>query len=161
MRKIFLFLLVCAAFITISGAAAYLTDISAADNLLHIGNVTTGIEEEFPDPDPVPGKTMKKVVKIKNTGKNNCYVRVQALFSDGDMESLCSVDYNTTDWAKGSDGWWYYKNILDAGKITPPLFTMITIDRTADANKIVPFDLLIRQESRQSREIGTWQDAWE
>lgn len=160
MRKIPLFLLACAAFITISGAAAYLTSISAANNLLHIGNVTTTIEEDFPDPDPAPGSAMTKLVKIRNTGKNNCYVRVQVLFSDGDMESLCSIDYNTADWAKGSDGWWYYRKALEAGKLSPPLFSKVTIDRTAASEEIVPFDLLIRQESRQSYMVGSWQDAW-
>lgn len=160
MRKSTIIILACAAAVFVAGASAYFISISAADNRFNIGNVTTTIEEEFPDPDPVPGRPMPKTVRIRNTGKNDCYVRVQALFSDGDMESICSLDYNTTDWTKEDDGWWYYKKVLKTGETTVPLFTKVTVSGSADEEMIVPFDILIRQESRQARGFDSFQSAW-
>ena len=143
-----------------AGAAAYLVSTNSRNNELNIGAVTTEIVEQFTPPSDIrPGEVIPKNVRIKNTGENDCYVRVQVLFSDEDMKGLCSVDYNTSDWVL-HDGWYYYRNILGADETTRPLFTAVTISQTADEGSLSDFDIFIRQESRQSHGQNTYASAW-
>lgn len=93
------------------GIYAFLSDGDTANNRTTIGGVTTDIPEKFTPPDDIkPGDVITKDVKIRNTGKDDCYVRVRSLFSDSDMEKYCTVNYNTTDFTYNkNDGYYYYK----------------------------------------------------
>ena len=163
MRKITAIILACLACLSAVGVSAYFVSTSAKDNVTDIGLVTTVIEEEFPDPDPVePGDVKTKRVRIRNTGKIPCYVRAQILFSDSAMESLCDLDYDRTNWAYSeSDGWWYYRPRLDTNARTNPLFTSVTVSQNADAEDIIPFEIYVRQESRQADGHSSYETAWE
>ena len=132
---------------------AYYTDTAECDNIFSIGSVETQITEEFPNPViPKDGGALVKKVSIKNTGKSSCYVRVQVLFSDCDIESKCTIDYNTDDWSY-KDGWWYYLSPLKSGAATSNLFNSVTFE----ASDIGDFSIYIRQESRQS---ATYENAF-
>ena len=103
------------------GIYAFLSDGDTANNRTTIGGVTTDIPEKFTPPDDIkPGDVITKDVKIRNTGKDDCYVRVRSLFSDSDMEKYCTVNYNTTDFTYNkNDGYYYYKKVLKKGETTP------------------------------------------
>ena len=109
------------------GIYAFLSDGDTANNRTTIGGVTTDIPEKFTPPDDIkPGDVITKDVKIRNTGKDDCYVRVRSLFSDSDMEKYCTVNYNTTDFTYNkNDGYYYYKKVLKKGETTPSLFTTV------------------------------------
>lgn len=60
------------------GIYAFLSDGDTANNRTTIGDVTTDIPEKFTPPDDIkPGDVITKDVKIRNTGKDDCYVRVR------------------------------------------------------------------------------------
>ena len=146
--QILLLAAVCAC--VIGGSYAYFTDGDSAENEITVGGVTTEIVEEFPSPDPTPGGSFTKKVQIRSNGPSDCYVRVQILFSDDEMENICTLDYDRANWTEESDGWWYYKDVLKEGELTTPLFTKVTISSGATASDIHRFNIIVRQESRQS-----------
>ena len=144
----------------VGGVVAYLTSADAATNTYGIGHVDSDIVEEFdPPPKLVPGVSFEKNVKVKNTGDCPSHVRVQAVFTDGDMEKLCSVDWNTKDY-EYRDGYYYYKSILEVGEVTEPLFTTITLDGEATVDQLKNFDILVYVEAYQSIGAETYKDAW-
>ncbi len=103
-----------------------------------------------------------KDVKIRNTGKDDCYVRVLSLFSDSDMEKYCTVNYNTTDFTYNkNDGYYYYKKVLKKGETTPSLFTTVTISKNIPQDEIRKFDIIVYQESYQSYGFDSYQAAWD
>ena len=162
-KKILILSAFTALVIATTQAYAYFTDSENAVNLFDLGSVTTEITEDFPDPgSPGPGDVIYKRVAVRSVGESDCYVRAQVLFSDSQMEAVSSVNYNDTDWAYGEDGWWYYLQILKSGEETPLLFDSIKISE--DAETVVPFDVIVRQESWQSEGytdcFGPWRDEY-
>lgn len=157
-KKILILCAFAALILATTQAFAYFTDFAKAVNPLDIGNVVTEITEDFPDPgNPGPGDVIYKRVAVRSTGESDCYVRAQVLFSDSQMEEVCSVQFNEADWAL-QNGWWYYRNILKSGEETPLLFDRITVSEDADA--IRPFDVIVRQESHQAEGYGDCFEPW-
>lgn len=140
--------------------AAYLISADTALNSFGTGYAETEIIENF-DPPPVlvPGVSFEKNVKVKNTGKCPVYVRVQAVFTDGDMEKLCEVDWNTADY-EYKDGYYFYKKPLDVDDMTEPLFTSVTLSEHATAEQIKNFEILIYTEAYQSAGSDSYAEAW-
>ena len=61
----------------LGGSLAYLTDRDADVNVFTMGNVDIELTEEFQQgAELMPGKDITKDVKVKNTGKNDAYIRV-------------------------------------------------------------------------------------
>lgn len=145
-----------------SGITAYLTDGDSADNNLSIGGNRVEIVEEFTPPEELlPGVVIPKNVMVTNVGPSDCYVRVMAVFSNGDMKQYCEVDWNTSNWVLNStDGYWYYTKPIATGESTPSLFTTITIDDSAPADAIVEFDMIVYAESYQSAGSNSYTEAW-
>lgn len=145
------------------GIYAFLSDGDTANNRTTIGGVTTDIPEKFTPPDDIkPGDVITKDVKIRNTGKDDCYVRVRSLFSDSDMEKYCTVNYNSTDFTYNkNDGYYYYKKVLKKGETTPSLFTTVTISKNIPQDEIKKFDIIVYQESYQSYGFDSYQAAWD
>ena len=115
---------------------AYLTDQDIKNNTLTVGETKTEIVEEFKPPKKLePGVTFTKKPSVNNIGNLPCYVRMRADFSDSQMKDLCEdLDINTTDWEyDAADGYYYYKLLLEPGKMTSPLFTTVKV-RTVDAD---------------------------
>lgn len=142
--------------------SAYLTDKDSKVNDLTVGYNTIQVVEDFDSPkELVPGLSFKKDVKIENTGKVDCYVRVKSVFTDDDMIPYCNIDYNTTDWVyNDEDDYWYLIKPVAVNDVTSSLFTTVTIDSNADSADIKDFDILIYAESYQSNGYSTYQDAW-
>lgn len=158
-KKILILSVFAALVIGTTQAFAYFTDMKQVVNPLDIGSVTTEIVEDFPDPgNPGPGDVICKRVAVRSTGKSDCYVRAQVLFSDSSMSDISTVNFNNSDWTSGEDGWWYYLNVLKSGEVTPMLFDAITISE--DALDVQPFDVIVRQESHQAYGYTDCFEAW-
>lgn len=137
--------------VTAGSVYAYLADADTADNTITVGAVNTEITENFPDPQlPGPGSWVTKTVSIENTGPNDCFVRVQILFSDSEMAKLCTVSYPDPDNWTYWDGWWYYGKVLKNGEVTSPVMDGLTISEEAADDDLKDFDIYVRQESVQS-----------
>lgn len=128
---------------------AYFTAEDTAENVISTGNIDIKINEyktvpdtdillEYTDPEtPVmPGDTISKIVKVENTGSGTAYIRAKINMYFRDNDSLATepvqLSLNTTDWEYNeTDGYYYYKNILDTESETTPLFESFTIDSSA------------------------------
>lgn len=126
--------------IAIGGTYAYIYSSNTKVNTFGIGENVSHITEDFETPTDeqmVPGGTVKKDVKVTNTGMPS-YVRVYVAISSSDFEETFSIDWNTTDWTKGSDGYWYYNKVVGEGESTSSLMTTVTFnDKITDfKNKV-------------------------
>ncbi|MGF0052229.1 TasA family protein [Catenibacterium mitsuokai] len=148
-RKTLIVLVIVLSLGLFSSVSAYFMDKATAKNSFTIGYVETKIEEDYTPPHELkPGITFTKKVTVKNTGSNDCYVRVLVTFSNSNMEHVCSIDYNNTDWKKNDkDGYWYYKKLLKSGETTEPLFKTVTVSPNVDENNLQDFDINVYHES--------------
>ena len=110
------------------------------------GDIETTIVEECDNKPIVPGEDFKKIVKVRNTGENPCFVRVKILISPEKYKDELALDINTTDW-EYKDGYYYYKKVLNCNNETTPLFTKLTIPSSLENGDT--FDINIYSESIQ------------
>ena len=142
--------IVCLCLIT-AGTVAYFTDEDRAHNVITTGAVTISVEEwritengeMVPYPkDPVevmPGCDVSKIVTVKNEDEASL-VRVSydivVMDKDGNVMELSEEELNKyivitpdlADWEVKAefDGWYYYKNVLETGDTTAPLFEEVS-----------------------------------
>ena len=145
--------------------SAYFAGSEGTTNTFYVANNTITVHEDFPTPDPMgEGENLyKKDVKIKNTGKVECFVRVFVDFSDDDVRTRSQLSPNGTDyysfddfkthlpnnWVYGGDNYFYYTQALPAGATTPSLFKNVkTTFESADA--VEDYDLIVYAESIQT-----------
>jgi hypothetical protein len=167
--------------IEIQGAQANLSDKDNITNNANVGSVNTEIIEDFAPPEELmPGIDFTKNVSVKNVGPSACFIRIKAVFTDSDMEKLCSVLWNTTDFEYNTqDGFWYYKSVLHNGETTSSLFQKVSIltemeDGTPITKDMMKdFDILVYMESYQAEcndnsyeldengYFANYQDAWD
>ena len=106
-------------FLGVMIVSAYLLAEDTAENCFSVGGNETAVIEDYDEVSRLePGMTVDKVVKVKNTGKNECYVRVLVLFSDSTAEEYARININNTDWQQNDDGYYYYNEILKAKEST-------------------------------------------
>lgn len=118
--------------VAVGGTFAWLTSKpDMLNNSFTVGTVSVEVDEEL------DGNT-KKNVTIKNTGSSDAYIRATVVYNwvnvNGDMlygeppyENIdYTVSYNTTDWVKGSDGYWYYKYKVAKDESTKNLINTLT-----------------------------------
>ena len=93
------------------------------------------------------GAAYSQTAAVRNNGDQNQFVRVMLLpvitsslntILTNSLNTLPSgqtvtFGINTTDWADGGDGYYYYKHVLEPGQTTPAIFTSITIGSTLDS----------------------------
>ena len=133
-------------------------------NRLTFGQNIIETEEEFPTPDPRPGDSIEKKVRVKNTGDVPCFVRTRILFSNGEAEGVSTLELNTTDWTeRQEDGYHYYKHILPVGKNSADLLTAVKIADSAHLEELKDFQIIVYSESVQSEgyEEGQFREAFE
>ena len=84
----------------------------------------------------MPGQDVSKIVRVKNTGSNPAYIRIEvqkaialAADSHGDVDlDLVSLDFDGDSWRLGSDGFYYYNEPLAPGETTAALFRNVKFD---------------------------------
>lgn len=137
---------------------AYLTHVETRENRITIGQNDVMIEEEFTPPDPWnPNTVYKKEVKIRNTGSVPCYIRVYTALSDHTVP--VELDFDTKNWIRDSEGYWYHKSIVEPGAVTSSLLTKVTIgDIETEQQKT--FDIIIYAESVQAEGYHNIRDAF-
>ncbi|MBQ0037956.1 MAG: SipW-dependent-type signal peptide-containing protein [Clostridiales bacterium] len=145
-RLLILSLLAVCLSLCIGGTLAYFTASGIARNVITTGNIKIDLIETDGEGNPfknvsdvLPGAEVDKVVTVKNTGDNPCWVRIsvekEILLAEGkngtpDL-SLLEIDLNTEDWTE-KDGFFYYNQELKAGETTIPLFTTATFNTAMD-----------------------------
>ena len=126
------------------GTLAYLKSNSGTVvNTFTVGSVETEIDEKVD-----PSQNLKEV-RVVNTGKNDCLVRMRVVISP--EKSGIAIDNYNNKFEQKSDGFWYYKGILKAPTeneyyATPYLFTKYTIPTDFKDN----FTITVYQEAVQA-----------
>ena len=127
------------------GTLAYLKSNSGTVvNTFTVGSVETEIDENVD-----PSQYLKKV-RVVNTGKNDCLVRMRVVISP-ENSGIAIDNYNDSEFEKKDDGFWYYKGILKAPTeneyyATPYLFTNYKIPAEFKDN----FTITVYQEAVQA-----------
>ena len=133
------------------GTIAYFTAEDVAHNVITSGEIDIEILEwanndkniSFPNDGVIgvmPGTKVTKIVEIENTGANAAYIRIKVekeiILSDGIEDEpnlgLMTLDFDEINWEYGKDGFYYYKKPLNAGEVTPSLFTTVSFDTNMD-----------------------------
>ncbi len=91
-------------------------------NTFELGNVNTDIEE----PDITIDENVNKSPYIVNNGKSAALVRAKVTISPKELEERfnLTLKYNTNYWIY-SDGYYYYKDVLEPSEQTKALFTEV------------------------------------
>ena len=146
-KRIFLYAIVgiCLS-VAISGTLAYFTDEEVAHNIITSGGVNIEVIEkthgsndvlvDFPQDGIkgiMPGKTVSKIVQVKNVGNNAAWIRinVESTITNPDGESLPLtlgenkkvIEYSILDgWIDGGDGYYYFQLPVEPEELTEELF---------------------------------------
>lgn len=124
-------------FIT-QGTLAYYTTIGKATNVITSGGIEMRIHEtgfggvEFPTEGVyvIPGDVVTKEVKVESLCKEPFYLRVKIIYGIDSIvlpsEECFKLSINTEHW-EYHDGWYYYKDVVDEGEITPYVFSEVEI----------------------------------
>ena len=135
---------------------AYLIDRQETVNRIKIVENKTHIEEEFDPPaDPGPGSVIKKKPCIVNDSVIPVYVRVRVVFSNLDAQAQCEPIKIKDSWKTGEDGYYYYQ-----GQRTDTVFDNIVIKNIVKKEDLVPFDILVYEESVQSEGFSSPEEAF-
>lgn len=153
-KKIFFMVIACFLVLGMSFGVtyAYLIAKDKAVNQFAMGENTIEIFEDYEPPEKIaPNVQFKKSPYVKNTGNLPCFVRMRADFSNNKAEKFCEpLNIDTVNWEyNSSDGYYYYKKLLNPDSSTSPLFTRVKIKSDSNENDMVDFDILIYAESCQ------------
>ena len=133
------------------GTLAYFTAENTAHNVITSGSVGIALrewaDEQKTEPFPedgvsgvMPGTQVTKIVEVENTGASAAYIRVRVeteiALAQGELDQLetglITLDIDESRWALGSDGFYYYRQALQPGEVTAPLFTAVRFDPGMD-----------------------------
>lgn len=157
-------ILVC----TVGGTVAYLVaHTDPVVNTFTPGKVSCQVEEEFNETNTVKTKAV-----VKNTGNVPAYIRVAVVANtvdeDGNitgMADLSQVDWlNEANWTEGSDGFYYYKGVVQPDDVTADLLkngiplTGIQVTILAGAIQSMPDDA-VEEAWQMSYDSGDWKTA--
>lgn len=130
--------------ICLGSSLAYFTASEVTRNVITMGNIKIELIETDKEGKPfqnlssiMPGNKVDKIVTVKNTSTNACWVRIEVekeitlTNQETGDPSLLKIDINDTDWLY-QDNYYYYKNKLEPGEQTTPLFTTVSFDQTMD-----------------------------
>lgn len=151
-KKIFLITIVSFLILACSFGTtyAYLHVKQQAVNKFTVGENVIELHEDYKPPEKLePGIDFKKEPYVENTGNVPCFVRMRADFSDSKAEKFCEALNIDTNWKKNTDGYYYYKHLLEPNMRTESLFTTVKIKDTSSISDMIDFDILIYAESCQ------------
>lgn len=177
-RRVSTLALVCIICCLVSGLTlAYLVaSTGSITNWFTAANFDTNISEDFSNPNENTPDVKKDVI-IKNTGDVDAYIRVEIVISwtkqdnKGNVTDVYSkqpvqnTDYTitfaeNTPWVNGSDGYWYYTEVVAPGNNTEVLVKECM--EIASGNKPEGYDLTVEilSQSIQAKPANAVQDAW-
>lgn len=86
----------------------------------------------------MPGEEVSKIVRVKNTGNNPAYIRIEvqkdiklADGQNGEVDlGLITLDFDSDNWTLGEDGYYYYNQPIASDESTAALFRNVTFDKT-------------------------------
>ncbi len=164
---------ICTLVIVIGATFAYFTSEDSVVNVFNTGSINAIPEEE------VDGTTKK--VWVKNTGDNDCLVRVSItprwIDSEGNpwagdinkvtlnftnliTEANDNNTWNEEKWIKGSDEYYYYTSILPTGKITSELLSSVKlVDNIPDEYKDKTLKIDVKVEAVQTTQ-SAYETVW-
>lgn len=176
-RKIILLvsMLCMVAILGIGGTLAYFNDEESAENVFTVGNVDIELDEpkweeggEKEAEDAYPGEALAKDPQVKNAGKNPCFVRISVtgldqFVSEYGEEGMIGTryqyvnGYNTADWVKYGDYYYYYTGAEDAktgvlaiGETTKPVFDQIVMPVCLENNEKTE-SIIVKAEAVQAQ----------
>jgi hypothetical protein len=117
---------------------AYLLVGDKATNTLYTGETVGEIVEEYPtDVVPASGKTVKKEVKVTNTGNLPSFVRLRIVYSDNYHKNKVSlVRENEELWVYDeATDFYYYKNLILPGETTELFMTGVAVPQMASGTE--------------------------
>ncbi len=179
MKRRILILIIAAAMLSAAaiGTLAYFTTAKTAVNVITSGSVSMLLHDELPDGtvfpadglhDLMPGDTAGKVVYVENVGNNAFYTRVRldnimlsAQGSELDADKI-QLDIDDTNWALGSDGWYYYLSPVEKDGETTPLFTQVTFSPEMGngyMNAEVRIEIVAQAVQQANNGATVWQAA--
>ncbi|SQB38934.1 alternate signal-mediated exported protein, CPF_0494 family [Clostridium perfringens] len=147
--KALLLILIVISIISVTVLGKGFTSIDSVNNNFSIGSVETEIDEKFDSPKEWDGSNISKLVSIKNTGKNDEFVRVSIIprwidenenpwtgdsnliqlnLDEDNVIALNKDDINNL-WVYGEDGYFYYMAKLKSGKSTKELLKSVEIKK--------------------------------
>ncbi|EPB8157500.1 BsaA family SipW-dependent biofilm matrix protein [Clostridium perfringens] len=147
--KALLLILIVISIISVTVLGKGFTSIDSINNNFSIGSVETEIDENFDAPKEWDGSNISKLVSIKNTGKNDEFVRVSIIprwidedenpwtgdsnliqlnIDEDNVIALNKDDINNL-WVYGEDGYFYYMAKLKSGKSTKELLKSVEIKK--------------------------------
>lgn len=119
--------------ISVKDSLAYFTTYARAQGgkVLTLGN-STELKEEYDG---------QKHIRVSNQGNADCYVRVKVFAG-----SLVELTYEgSSQWALGSDGYYYYGDIVPVGGMTDEL--LVSIHASGEIKELgTDFDVIVIQE---------------
>ena len=147
--KALLLILIVISIISVTVLGKGFTSIDSVNNKFSIGSVETEIDENFDAPKEWDGSNISKLVSIKNTGKNDEFVRISIIprwidenenpwtgdsnliqlnLDEDNVIALNKDDINNL-WVYGEDGYFYYMAKLKSGKSTKELLKSVEIKK--------------------------------
>lgn len=169
---------ICVA-IAATGTLAYFTATGTARNVITSGGISIAIEEktqsggalvDFPAEGitgVMPGTSVSKIVKVKNTGASEAWIRVkvESSITSADGQSLPGtlrggisvMEFKTlSGWTKGADGYYYYNKPVASGKATTELLKEVTFaPEMGNEYQGCTAQLLISAQAVQTANNGT------
>ena len=146
--------------VAVGGTLAWLFDSSGKlENKFYIPDAEIDITEEFDGSE-------KTDVGVANTGETEVYVRVMLVETwrnSGDQVvakpegAVVNYDLGSSDWIKGSDGYYYYTKPLAVGATTPNLIDRATCTVPKGAALL---DLEVVAQGIQSTPKDAVEEAW-
>lgn len=145
-RILILSLLAVCLSLCIGGTLAYYSSSEIARNVITAGNIKIELIETDAEGKPfenvsgvMPGAEVDKIVTVKNTADNACWVRISvekeiqlSKEKSGTPDlSLLEIDFNNEDWTE-KNGFFYYNKKLNPGETTEALFTAVTFNTAMD-----------------------------
>lgn len=90
---------------------------------------TTTVKEKFKD--------WKKTIEIENTGDVPCFIRTKIIAG-----SLFEITASGSNWTLGSDGYWYYSEVVPVGGTTESIEAYIKVPEDVEYS----FNVVVVQE---------------
>lgn len=162
------------------GTVAYFTAEKVARNVITTGDVRikliqdTAVNGTGGDEIAMPGDRVTNRISVKNTGKNDAYVRVRIaceVRKEGKVipteEGMLTWGTDDVHWKDGGDGYYYFKRVLKPGETTEPLMDRISLSlamgnefRNSDVKvDVVAFGVQAIHNGRTVFEATGWPEA--